>query len=583
MKYSYLLYRRGYLFSQADVQSPVATWTKRAVGQYFISFDPDNPWALSQESTAWVAFLGMVLDTLHWSMDIQAVADESLAQLNKSEELMLDYIDHLSGRFLVVYHHAGQTRIMTDAFGARSTCYTWAEPFMAASHPKIISDYLNLGESRQLAAVKADPKWLLESGHGYPGILTPHEGVYILTPNTLINVEARNIERFYPRRELPQADLADVIQDVSLILKRELELLDSRYSLLISLSAGLDTRTTLAAARDIAKEATFFTYDYAVHYTDSMLNRSDLAERIAGIRRYHEKILGTDLPIAREISAALGLRHICLLEKEDADDDDFSEFNELLSYNTYVAHVPRLAKAYLERLPTNALHIRSNLNEINRAVLRKEGWQLPLTAEKMAQLRVRMGGSQAAISAFRQFIEVTNFSHVLNYDPFDMFLWEHHYGTWLTNVLLESDVAFDTFMLFNCRSLVEKILSVRLEQRITSEVPYGIIGQLWPVLLEWPVNASSFVAQAKELEAERSNLRASVRSLQERLHNSTQALDRARQPSEEVKNQLLAVQDSFSYRLGNILVRALYHPGRNTALLPYELLKLVSAHFRRPK
>lgn len=50
---------------------------------------------------------------------------------------------------------------------------------------------------------------------------------------------------------------------------------------------------------------------------------------------------------------------------------------------------------------------------------------------------------------------------------------------------------------------------------------------------------------------------------------------------EELRRQLEAVRNSFSYRLGNMLVQAVYRPGRNTLLLPYRLLRLCVTEFRR--
>lgn len=46
-------------------------------------------------------------------------------------------------------------------------------------------------------------------------------------------------------------------------------------------------------------------------------------------------------------------------------------------------------------------------------------------------------------------------------------------------------------------------------------------------------------------------------------------------------SQLRAVKNSFSYRLGNMLVRAVCKPGRNTILLPYRLIQLARETLRR--
>ncbi len=52
---------------------------------------------------------------------------------------------------------------------------------------------------------------------------------------------------------------------------------------------------------------------------------------------------------------------------------------------------------------------------------------------------------------------------------------------------------------------------------------------------------------------------------------------------DKLKAQLRAVRNSFSFRLGNMLVQAVYRPGRNTILLPYRLIRLFVMEFRKRK
>jgi len=565
MNYDHLLYKRGYLFSQAEVEAPVSTWAKKTIGDYFISFDPENRFAFSQEGSNWVAFLGRAIDILHWSMDIHAIVRQCLDRLSYSEEKMLDCIDHLCGRFILIYHHGGRTKLMTDAFGTRSAFYSLEEPVLIASHCRIISSYMQSLDPRCIVAIKCGDKWQIDPSHGYPGNLTPFEGVYILTPNTLINIEERNIQRFYPRRELPVGKLSDVVEEVSLILKRQLELLRGSHDLVISLSAGLDTRTTLAAARDIAKDVLFFTYGDA-KYIDS--TPRELAS--PQMREWHRLTLETDLIVATEMAQALELRHIRLADAA-ACHEDFEGFNQILDCNTYHSHARRLAKAYLEQLPPNALHIRSNVSDIGKAFYRTKGFEeLPLTAEKMAQAWKRMGDNELVAEAFQEFADLAQFTNILNYDPYDMFYWEHRDGTWLTCVLLESDVAFDTFELFNCRILAEKVLSVPVDQRIKSAIHYGVIKCLWPLLLRWPINEPPFRLQLEQVRVEENvRLKAEVRKLQKEQDKPTK--------------QLSTVKNSFSFRLGNMMVQAVYKPGRNTILLPYRLIHLCVTEFKKRK
>jgi hypothetical protein len=52
---------------------------------------------------------------------------------------------------------------------------------------------------------------------------------------------------------------------------------------------------------------------------------------------------------------------------------------------------------------------------------------------------------------------------------------------------------------------------------------------------------------------------------------------------DRLRNQLEPIRKSFSYRLGNMLVQAVASPGRNTILLPYRLVRLCVAEFKKRK
>lgn len=57
---------------------------------------------------------------------------------------------------------------------------------------------------------------------------------------------------------------------------------------------------------------------------------------------------------------------------------------------------------------------------------------------------------------------------------------------WHANVLLASDFAFDTHVLFNARTILRDMLAVPLEDRRASRLFDALVCDLWPALQEWP-------------------------------------------------------------------------------------------------
>ena len=199
---------------------------------------------------------------------------------------------------------------------------------------------------------------------------------------------------------------------------------------------------------------------------------------------------------------------------------------------------------------------------------------MPVTPNIMARAWHKgMSDDTMVIEAFRQFAELVDFTSIYNYDPYDIFYWEHRMGTWHSLVLLESDVAFDTFIPFNCRVLTEKILSVSMGQRLESSAYYKVIKRLWPVLLQWPINQLPLRLQMENLQTEYDNLSKEINRLK-----GKEAFKVELENEEALQS---VVKNSFAFRLGTIIVKAVSNPGKNTLLLPYRLLLICMERLRK--
>ena len=75
---------------------------------------------------------------------------------------------------------------------------------------------------------------------------------------------------------------------------------------------------------------------------------------------------------------------------------------------------------------------------------------------------------------------------IFNYDMFELFYWEHTMGTWQSLQIMDLDVAQDTFILFNNRHILKKMLSVPLEDRLWNRIHLEIIRSRCPELLDFP-------------------------------------------------------------------------------------------------
>jgi hypothetical protein len=426
---------------------------------------PDGPWVL---------IAGTAIDVDTGEMQIAAISRRLLTALRISEETFFDRLDVLSGRFVIVYSTVGSIRVLHDACGTRSVFHSAGSEPIVASHHNLIANALTAAPS-EIEIAKLPYKF------GYPGRGTPADGVFMLMPNCLLDLLTGKIHRYFPRGPVAKSsDVGDVVQRVVADVSRQLCAVPEKYSkVTASLTAGKDSRFTLATARPFKKAMEYFTYRRPGYPHDEM-----------------------DASVAQRIAKQLKLRHhLIQVPCSLADSEEFLHFDRLIATNTYYSHLREVAYLYWKRYSTEStLHLRSNLAEIGRAFYRKLGMRRPLTSSTdMTKLfHGALSGEAPAEAAFADFFEVTDFGSIYDYDPYDMFYWEHRMGTWHALVLIESDPAFETHIVFNARRILQAMLSLPLEERLRASVFSQVIQTCWPALSKFPFNPEDWLKRYGE-------------------------------------------------------------------------------------
>jgi hypothetical protein len=466
-----LLYARGFLLAPHEHEAPVAHWRQVRLDGLWLSYDPRCAFAVARSGRSWVALLGRMIDLGTWDEDPQSIAAALLRAKASGRDALLDGIDRLSGRFAVFYEHGGETYVQSDAASMRSVFYGRRDGrTYAASHAHLVADQVGTAPS-----AFPDPQAIRKEHNAYalPGRLTPFARVLALTPNTELEFDAAEPRRCFPRDDLEPRTVADAVDDVLPLLQRQLELLAARSPLVVSLTGGLDSRTTLALTRSISDQVDYFTYDAEGGETES------------------KKAMRADAAAAREIAAALGLRHHSITAPFEAPPEPLAG---VMDRNSKRISAPELYAAHRQYDGgCQGLHIRSNLYEIARAFYRGKREQPDvLTAEHMAHLLTGRESTPAAFAAaFAEFIDAVDFDRAQErYDPLDLYYWEHRCGVWLAAHHIESDVAFDTFTVFNSRRILRPLLAIPLEERISGAAFVEITRRTWPEVLKFPVNGA---------------------------------------------------------------------------------------------
>lgn len=418
-----------------------------------------------------VIILGTCVPTHH---DVTQAAESLLETFRESETKLHQELSEYAGRYAIIYGGQGTIKVLNDATAMRSIFYA-AAGGVVASHALLVEQALG-GNIRETD---------MPFRYGFPGNATPYRRTKLLSPNTYYNLKTNRVSRFWPTAPIAKRTLENAAEEILHKAVQSIQNMALQRPMKMALTAGLDSRVTLAVMLRSGVE--FDTYTYGVG-SDTLMDRNfaaDLAPRVGVEHTVVER---------GKITPALRSR----LDKAN-----------------YVTHhktaVPSLA-AWINN-PTTAA-VTSNLLEIGRGFYqnaKKSGAPDPSTAEAMRDLHfgaIPRSGKQeidewgkqtydyVATNLFADFLDETAFKEAAEFvSPFDLFYWEHRMGAWHGVSMVERDYYAEPFIPFNARAIFAAMLGLSEEERNSAAVFYKIINMVDASLLDMPVNPKTWPLQ----------------------------------------------------------------------------------------
>lgn len=471
--FKHVLFPRGYYLSRKRMPELGAHWKRINIDRnYVLSWDARAPAAVGRLGDLTIALIGRAFHLGLNSFDSGKIVEHLTVARSAGPSAYSRALYDLSGRYVVIAQTSNETTLQTDATGMRSAFYAKTGG-VVSSHAALTARLSDQSDPSSFGG----PRWFREAQAPYhPGRATEYSGVYMLTPNTELTLESGKVSRVGPHPRGPLRSAEDIAAEVLPLMQRQLSALVEQAPILVSLTAGLDSRITLAASYPVRDHITYFTYS---------ANREDRENPSQGDARFAQLLCGEQ-----------GLTHRLVTVDSYLSGGPLSA---VMRENSRRVHSPSVAAAYLEQLPQDAIHIRSNVYEIGRSFFRNAASAPlgPLNAKEFARRCVRVRGghetSDAAISAFEDWLTVTGFMDVEDYDPYDLYYWELRMGRWLPALIYESDIAHDTYTLINSRRILELFLTASDADRLDAEVFHQIMAMSWPSLLKYPVNGELIV------------------------------------------------------------------------------------------
>ncbi len=478
------LYRRGYLITnrndiKTDLYPFYENWTMKPITDRFNLYVHNEQHAYVQSDDDVTAVLiGHAYNPFSLETDENSILLDCIKSYRSSESDFFDKVSELTGIHLIAVFCEDSAVFVQDCSGMQMCCYGKCDDnIYITSNCTIIADIDNPGKNKFAEDLLKSKSY--KHGSKYlPGDITIYDSISRLGPNLSLRYQNNEfrIERFYPvkpHKELDETE-ANTIAEIAELVKNSVGLCTKKWTRpAISLSGGVDSRTTLSSAVD--------NYDKFYYYSfESKPQESKDAEA------------------AHNICAELGLEHtIYKISDDNSECEDFELFKQIVTRNCSEISTPKDNEIrkyfFLSTLNDFEVELKSWASEIGRAFWeRRYGINLPekLTSRHFSIFQTRFFGEPSLLKqsdkAYKEFMKKSDFVYPMyNYENTDMFYWEYRFGSWGTIVTTGQNIFnFEVTMPMNNRKIMDMFLWYPHDFRKADGVNKGIIDVNNPLLLE---------------------------------------------------------------------------------------------------
>ena len=390
-----------------------------------------------------------------------------------------DRISEITGVYVTGAIENGQIKFSVDPSGMQSACYGVIDNcFYMSSHPQLIGDICNLEMDEFIKELIAYKWYGRVMGPYLPADLSPFKSVKRIVPSIEYTYKNNNLshKRFWPLKDFDVAvgkEYDRVIDEAADILKRNMELISKKWAHpWISLTGGIDSNTTYAAANGLYDKFEAFSYLSAPKEVP-------------------------DVEAAKTIANAFGVKHHIYNIPDNSDEiDDYDLKVEIQRHNSgYIAERKSnesRKRFYLEENCGCDVEVKSWVSETIRAY-----WYKHYGRSKMPKLSPKLFRNLYKIfifnrrlahkidRVFAEYIKEFEYDKIPEcYPPADMHYNEVTWGSWGGLNISEMKYCFDITFAYNNRKFLDLMFRVPLEKRISDEHHLDLKKRLNPELYD---------------------------------------------------------------------------------------------------
>ena len=457
---SYFRYRRQFLLSTGVVPE-LQHWQHRQIGDLHLLAHPDLGITDKKDASTSIILLGDIFDPQRPERTNDDIISDAIP-VARSFDQLLAVIKPYVGRYALVYRDETNFFVLHDPLGLREVYYcTTPNKVICGSQPNLLDAFsepaLGVTQDASIRQFYDQDMKAVRSGRLWVGDETFYRDVKHLTPNHYLDLRTLTAKRYWPNRKLEPLQLETAVRLACSFLRGTLRAIGARYSVMMAVTSGLDSRSLLAASRDLQD-----TIYYFVNKEPPLSDRS------------------ADIQVPRELFKRLNIPfHI-----HDVDGPVDDEFKDIFLANVFMATeriLPTIYNVYFK-------HHQNKVNLLGVGEIGREYYgKAPrnLTGYYLARCLKYKRSRYATIQCEKWLLETQPFTQAYNVDIMRLLLWECLLGTWGVVGNSESDIAIEEFDPYDSHYLYEILLSV---DRTKGDFFEALFREMWPELLEFPFN-----------------------------------------------------------------------------------------------
>lgn len=461
-----LSYRRQFLLSKDPILN-LGEWTCLRIDQHFLHVHPDLEVNVARDLVRSIVLIGCLFSPT----EPEKRNEDILADLIAETRGVADFISHIkqyAGRYVLLYDDQDAHIILNDPLALREIYYCSEDNrVLCASQPNLIAEFaspkitgrVDRDFLRYFASHSKDSRW--NPYCRWIGDETSYAGINHLLPNHYIDLKRRRIGRYWPNGPIQKLAIEEAVAKSCAFLQGGIEAMANRHSIMMAVTAGIDSRTLLAASKPIFSEIYYFVNNQ-------------------GLGMNHP-----DISVPKHLFDTLNIPfHV-----HDVPVEVDKEFREIFLKNTFFASeriLPTIYSVYYKDHSGKVNII--GIGEIGRTRFGKEPRKLN---DFRIAYKMKYKNDQYAITQGKKILsELLPVAREFGLNVLTLLYWEHWLGNWGATGNSESDIAIEEINPFDSHLLYETLLGVDSKySKYNNPVIFKeMIKKMWPDLADWPIN-----------------------------------------------------------------------------------------------